>query len=365
MKNLNEINREELELELRKTGIDFTKQDIDLMIEGKYSTLKENLNLADGTVKDGKIKLSVDEEGKIKFNYKFKVNEIEIPRSIGSKKFSEEEINNLISGKAVQFHYNGDLMFLQVDKELNAITIKTAAEINLSEVAEFKMGGYEFDDKQKAALDKGELINGIVMKGEMGWFVTSMRQTEDKKGFIYENYKEVSQEQAEQLLKERYKDNRIDNLVSVSQDNEKSIEKDSAVINTSSVTGTSKDDNSKELAPTLVVPEDKLKEYEEKIYTAVRNNDFKEINILAQNKPEISKEFLNRLEADTNVKPHDKVAVKTILGINVKEELKKTTDKEQEAKVVIEKDNHKAQGKPTGVKRKVAKDITNTAFGDM
>lgn len=127
--------------------------------------------------------------------------------------------------------------------------------------------------------------------------------------------------------------------------------KDSAVINTASVTGPTK--------------EDKLKEYEEKIYTAVRNNDFKEINILAQNKPEVSKEFVNRLDADTNVKPHDKIAVKTILGINVKEELKKTTEKDQEAKVVIEKDNKQQQGKPTGVKRKIAKDIINTGFGDM
>jgi hypothetical protein len=363
MKNLNEINREELEVELSKTGIDFTRQDIDLMIEGKYSTLKENLNLADGSVKDGKIKLTIDEEGKIKFNYKFKVNEIEIPRSIGAKKFSEEEINNLIGGKAVQFNYNGDLMFLQVDKELNAITIKTAAEINLTEVAEFKMGGYVFDDKQKMSLDKGELINGVVMKGEMGWFVTSMRQTDDKKGFVYENYKEISKEQAEELLKDRYKDNKIDNIISATLDKEKSIEKDSAVINTASVTGPTKDENTKEIS--ITAPEDKLKEYEEKIYTAVRNNDFKEINILAQNKPEISKEFLNRLEADTNVKPHDKVAVKTILGINVKEELKKTSEKDQEAKVVIEKDNKQQQGKPTGVKRKIAKDITNTAFGDM
>lgn len=361
MKNLNEINREELEIELSKTGIDFTKQDIDLMIEGKYSTLKENLNLADGSIKDGKIKLSIDEEGKIKFNYKFKVNEIEIPRSIGSKKFSEEEINHLIGGKAVQFHYNGDLMFLQVDKELNAITIKTAAEINLTEVAEFKMGGYVFDEKQKLALDKGELINGVVMQGEMGWFVTSMRQTDDKKGFVYENYKEITPEQAEQLLKDRYKDNRIENIISVAKENEKSIEKDSAVINTASVTGPTKEENTKEIS--ITAPEDKLKEYEEKIYTAVRNNDFKEINILAQNKPEISKEFINRLDADTNVKPHDKVAVKTILGINVKEELKKTT--EAEAKVVVEKDLKQQQGKPTGVKRKIAKDITNTAFGDM
>lgn len=363
MKNLNDINREELEKQLNKTGIAFTKQDIDLMLDGKYSTLKENLNLADGAVKDGKIKLSIDDEGNIKFNYKFKVNEIEIPRSIGAKKFSEEEINHLINGKAVQFNYNGDLMFLQVDKELNAITIKTASEINLSEVAEFKMGGYVFDEKQKAALDRGELINGIVMKGEMGWFVASMRQTDDKKGFIYENYKEVTQEQAEQLLKDRNKDSRLENLISTTSSVDKTNEKESAVLNTTSVTAIDKDGNNQAL--NLTKPEDKLKEHEEKIYAAVRNNDFKEVNILAQNKPEISKEFINKLDADTTIKEHDKVAVRTILKINPKEEVKKTSDKEQEAKVLVEKEQGKEQGKPKGVKRKIAKDITNTAFGDM
>jgi len=365
MNELQKINREELEKKLNETDIKFSQQDIDLLMDGKYSTLKENLQLSDGTIKDGKIKLKIDKDGTINLLYKFKQPEIVIPLKIGEKKFTNDEIEALKIGKAVQVNYNGENLFLQIDKELNTITIKTQHEIKLTEVDKFEMGGYVFDENQKKQLEAGNKVPGVVMLGEQGYFVATISISDDKKGLKFENYKDLTKEQAQELLSKRVMENNsVANMISVTgmtsqfkNENDKSIE------NTTSVSAIH---NEKEEFSKNDLKEDKLSKYEKELYVAVQKGDFEKVSDLAENKPPVSQEFIEKLHNDKSISSDYKVAATTILHIEPLTEKKELNhDKNEKKELSVEKDKAIDKQKSSGNKRRAAKEIINTAFNDM
>ena len=344
-----------------------TLEDIDLLMDGKYSTLKENLQLNDGTIKDGKIKLKIDKDGKINLLYKFKQPEIVIPLKIGERKFTDEEIEALKIGKAVQVNYNGENLFLQIDKELNTITIKTQHEIKLTEVDKFEMGGYVFDENQKKQLEAGNKVPGVVMLGEQGYFVATISISDDKKGLKFENYKDLTKEQAQELLSKRVMENSsISNMISVTgmtsqfkNENDKSIE------NTTSVSAihNEKEELSKNDFKVNTLKEDKLSKYEKELYVAVQKGDFEKVSDLAENKPPVSQEFIKKLHSDKLISNDYKVAATTILHIEPLSE-KKELEHDKNT-LTVEKDKVNEKQKSSGNKRRAAKEIINTAFNDM
>lgn len=364
MNELQKINQEELVKKLNETDIKFSQQDIDLLIDGNYSTLKENIQLSDGTIKDGKIKLKIDKEGKISLLYKFKQLEIIIPLKVGEKKFTEEEIEALKVGKAVQVNYNGENLFLQIDKELNTITIKTQHEIKLTEVDKFEMGGYVFDENQKKQLEAGNKVPGVVMLGEQGYFVATISISEDKKGLKFKNYKDLTKEQAKELLEKKVIDNkRIPNLVSVTgMTSQVKNVNDRAVGNTTSVVNHKENEGLSNNA----LKEDKLSKYEKELYVAVQQEDFEKVSALAENKPPVSQEFIEKLNKDNAISGDSKVATATILQIEPLSEKKELEHVKNEVKeLAVEKDKSIQKQGSKGNKRRAAKEIINTAFNDM
>lgn len=360
-------NKEELKNLLSETGIDFTEKDIDLILDGKPTTLKENIILDDGRKKDAKILVSEDNTGKLKFKYYFKEHELIIPKKLGNKVFTEEETQALKQGNAVNVNYKGENLFIKVDPELNTIIVKKAEEIKLSEIATFKLGQYEFDKKEVELLKNKERVPSVVLKGDKGYFIASVRLTEDNKGIEYSDYKDISEKEAMTLLNERKSNTKLDNVLSTSNV-EYSHKQDKAIENTTSTSVENKEGMS------LSDKTNPLKEHEERMFTAIKEKDFAKANTLAKNIPTPSNEFLNKIQNDKGINKDDKIAAYTILNLDknkISERVAEVKVKDSANNIKAETDLEKKQqpDKSKGSKldsaAKTTEKISNTAFGDM
>jgi len=301
--------------------------------------------------------------------YTFKKPEIEIPLKLGNKKLTEEEINTLKKGKAVQFNYKGNNLYIQIDKELNRIVIKTQHQLKLSEVEKFELGGYVFTQQQKEHLEHGEKVHGVIMKGESGYFAATISIGKDNKSIMYENYKNLTKKQAIDLLKQRNQNNDIQNIISTAANttpiNEKENKSNKAIENTVSVSSQSTKEK------VLDTKNDALTKYEQQLYTAIQNENFKELTILSKNQPPIADTFLNKLNKDSNIPKDNKIAAKIILGVNPTKEKEKLADKIKDKKedlnsnITVEERKEKKTPKQKGVKRKALKEVINIATNDM
>lgn len=356
--------KEELAKKLSETGIDFTEKDIDLILDGRPTTLKENISLEDGRKKDAKILVSEDNTGKLKFKYYFKEHELIIPKKIGNKVFSDEETLALKQGKPVNVNYKGENLFLQVDPELKSIVVKKAEEINLKDITTFKLGQYEFNQKEIEQLKNKERVPSVVLKGEHGYFMASVRLTEDNKGIEYSDYKELSEKQAKELLEKQNSSKQISNTLEASSKIEYSSSQSNAIENTTSVTA--EQNNS-------LYKSNTLKEHEEKMLIAIKEKDFTKANALAKNIPSPSDKLLNNIQNDKNISTEDKVAAYTILNLDknkINERISEVKNHDTTNEIKAEKDLDKNQitDKKKGNKleqaAKTTEKISNIAFGD-
>ena len=363
-------SKEELKKKLNDTGINFTEKDMDLILDGKPTTLKENILLDDGRKKDAKIVISEDDKGKLKFKYYFKEHELIIPKKIGNKVFTEEETIALKKGQAVNINYKGENMFLQLDPDLNTIVVKKADEIKLAELGSFKLGQYEFSKNELATLKNKERVPSVVLKGDEGYFMASVRLTEDNKGIEYSDYKALSQKEALILLKERENTQEILNVISTSKDTEHSFSQEKAIENTMSVSANKSTDVS------VTDESNPLENHENQMIIAIKERDFVKANILARNIPTPSNKLLDNIQNDTSITNEDKVAAYTMLKVDnnkINTRIVEGKYKENSSNIKAEVDLEKSQiSKPKERNKQLldnvvknTEKISNTAFGDM
>ncbi|PKP45967.1 MAG: hypothetical protein CVT95_07835 [Bacteroidetes bacterium HGW-Bacteroidetes-12] len=362
-------SKDELKKKLVKTGIDFSDKDIDLILDGKPTTLKENILLDDGRKKDAKILISEDDKGKLKFKYMFKEHELIIPKKIGNKVFTEEETNTLKKGQAVNINYKGENLFLQIDPELNTIVVKKADEIKLDELGSFKLGQYEFSNNELDALKNRERVPSIVLKGDEGYFMASVRFTMDNKGVEYSDYKALSDKEAMLLLEERNNKKEITNVVSSSKDIEYSSSQEKAIENTTNVSTEKPNDSN------LMDESNPLETHEKKLLLAIKEKDFAKANTLAKNIPTPSNKLLDNIQNDKNINNEDKIAAYAILNVDKNKMNARITELKDKnsSGIKAEADLEKTQmGKPKEKNKQLldsamknTEKISNTAFGDM
>jgi hypothetical protein len=141
----------------------------------------------------------------------YKKETLLIPDSIFGKKLTEEQKNQLKNGETILFKGTNDI-FLQVDKELNAVVVRTNKELPIPKIVGktdfFK--GYELTSMDRYLLANGKSIDNKLMAGKDGYFIADFSMSPDKKGVIFSNIQNVNKEIAEQMIfsqKEQLKDN--------------------------------------------------------------------------------------------------------------------------------------------------------------
>lgn len=184
-------------------GVKISDQDKENLAKGNYSNLLENMQLEDGTIIDGKVKLNKDKEtGEFKLSIEERKPELKIGNKFLSHTFSKEDKKNLLEGKAVgPLTINSGLstlknVFLQVDSQLNKIVVKSSNQLSVFD----KLGGYKLNDRDKNLLANNEKIPPRVYQGKDGkYFTAEIKLTDDKKGLEYHNVKMLSNKQALEL----------------------------------------------------------------------------------------------------------------------------------------------------------------------
>ncbi len=158
----------------------------------------QNMQLPDGRIVDGKIKLVKDENGAINVQLFEKKEVLEIPEKILAYKLSQKDKEDLLKEKAVAIKVpSGQTLFLQIDKDLNRVMIQT--ERDLSIISE--IGNYKLNESDKIAWANGEKLPTRIFYDEKtgSHFAASIRKTEDGKGIEYHNYKSLKDVQPDKL----------------------------------------------------------------------------------------------------------------------------------------------------------------------
>ena len=165
----------------------YTKEERTALAFGRQTPLIENVTKKDGEKMSFKARLSRDPDGQVRQLLRFKYPKLKIPNIIAGYELSAEEKDaikkeyRLLKGlEGVNGKFDA---YVKVDKDLNAIVIKSDYEIGLKR----EIGGIRLTDEQmeqivNAGLDekaKGPRIEGI--NGKYGRFDANLKIDPEKR----------------------------------------------------------------------------------------------------------------------------------------------------------------------------------------
>jgi hypothetical protein len=129
-----------------------------------------------------------------------KKEHLEIPDVLEGKKLSKGDKAKLAEGEMVSIGKN---MFVQIDKELNSIIIRSSKELNIPNVIGNykKYPGYTLTTEDKELLANGEPLAPKVLRGKEGYFLTTFSLTPDKKGIVFTDSVHLSDSEAQEYIK--------------------------------------------------------------------------------------------------------------------------------------------------------------------
>lgn len=263
----------------------------------------QNMQLPDGRIVDGKIKLAKDENGSINIQLFEKKEVLEIPDKILAYKLSQKDKEDLLKEKAVAIKIpSGQTLFLQIDKDLNRVMIQT--ERDLSVISE--IGNYKLNETDKIAWANGEKLPTRIFYDEKTGvhFAASIRKTDDGKGIEYHNYKSLKDVQPDKL-----------------KDMIKSFNHGTDIITaTSSMTNSIKTENKPNQQQAQVTEKHSSKEVntshdnDRRFVEYTNNKDFEGLKRLAQEGYKPEKELIDKTAQQLNLTTEEKKAVMSAIG---------------------------------------------------
>lgn len=198
-KDLKEFKDSEIPHEI--FGVKLSIEDREALASGKSTSLLENMDMEDGSVKDGKVSLVRNKKtDEVELCFNFKKTKIAIPEQIENYKLSQDQQEDLINGKTVLIKYNNQDRYLKIDNDLNIITVKSDKEIGIPQL----IGGYKLTDTDKEKLANKEKLTPRVFEGKGRYFIASISITEDGKGLTFSSIKEISPTADINALKAKY-----------------------------------------------------------------------------------------------------------------------------------------------------------------
>lgn len=164
------------------------------LLDGRGTQLEKGVlsDMMDINGKSGKIRLTTDN----KISVIYRKEALIIPDRILGKKLSDKQQQDLIAGKvAVLSTKKGDI-FLQVDKDLNAVVVRSEKELSIPA----KIGGYDLTPADKYLLANNHTLDNLILRGDNGYFIADVSMNTDKKGYAFANIQTITEAKAKELL---------------------------------------------------------------------------------------------------------------------------------------------------------------------
>lgn len=171
------------------------------LLDGKGSRLAKGImsNMMDIHGKQGKVRFS--ENGICVF---YKKETLTIPEKMLGHKLSKQEKEQLLSGEIVPITTKKGDVFLQVDRDLNSVIVRSKHEIRIPNIIgqTKEFSGYKLTKADKHLLANGHTLDNLLLHSKDGYIIADISLTEDKKGIRFENIQSISQAKAKELIKE-------------------------------------------------------------------------------------------------------------------------------------------------------------------
>ncbi|RRD72448.1 hypothetical protein [Tannerella forsythia] len=170
------------------------------LLDGKGSQQEKGVMSDMREINGKQAKVRLTENGISVF---YKKETLVIPDSILGRRLTEDNKNELLQGKIVLVGKEKDNIFLQVDRELNAVIVRTNKELAVPNV----IGrGMDYSGRELTLADKALLANGYSLDNQLiqtkeGHFIMAdVSLTEDMRGIQFANIQQLSKEEAFGLI---------------------------------------------------------------------------------------------------------------------------------------------------------------------
>ena len=156
-------------------GTLMTQEQKEMLSQGQQVYLK-NIDLGEGRPTEGKISF-VKNGTEPSLKLLQRRDSLEIPKVIMSHVITDTEIFSLNNQKLIPIQVQNKLAFLELDKDLNLVVVRTPDELNLPK----SIGDYILTDKDKALLaNKESLPNRVYLNSETNThFLASVKLSSD------------------------------------------------------------------------------------------------------------------------------------------------------------------------------------------
>lgn len=240
------------------------------ILDGKGTQLEKGIlsELTDIKGKPAKIRLT---ENGISIHYRKET--LAIPDSLFGKKLSKRQQQDLLNGNVIVLSSKKGDIFLQVDRDLNAVVIRSEKELSIPA----KIGGYELTPADKYLMANGFSLDNKIMKGDDGYFIADVALNTDKKGFSFSNIQMISETKAKELLEKK-----VEQVVTSDQDLMKDIQD---------------------------------RDLDAELKEAVAKNDFEKMSQLKDEGYKPSEEVIKGLGVDSKIDEKQAVVIEKLFGI--------------------------------------------------
>lgn len=294
--------------------------------------------------------------------------QLEIPDELFGKKIKKEQKEALLRGELVPVKSkNGAHLYMQIDKELNAVIIKSNNEIKIPS----QIGGHQLDEIELTLLINGKYTPPLIMNDNGNFFKAEIALTADKQGYIYRNIENLSNEESLRILSERERaQNKDITMGSVINTFDNSPDLVPENIKENNFAKTSDLELNKETPSTKdpLEPEEPQKQNEgdnlsistkvssddRSILVAIANEDFVMINKMVEAGYKTTPEFIDEFNK-LDLSDSKKVGLERLLDIS--------KPKETIAKIKMTEDPNKEKGK-SNIKQPIL-NATNSLFNNM
>lgn len=175
------------------------------VLDGKGTQLEKGVmsEMMDVNGKSGKLRFT--DKGVSVF---YRKEALTIPDRILGQKINKKKKEQLLDGDIVPLSYKGSHVFLQVDRDLNSVIVKTNKEINIPNVIgrTDKYEGYKLTEADKHLLANGFSLENKLMHSDQGFIIANISLTDDKKGISFNNIQTITDGKAQEIIKQLQKE---------------------------------------------------------------------------------------------------------------------------------------------------------------
>jgi hypothetical protein len=369
-------------------GIELTDAHKEQLMSGKWSDVIGGLQIDDVDLSAGRLKLQKNELDEYVVVFRLREMELVIPKTLETgKDLTDIEIAELTAGRVIgPFKDKGNDYYVQMDKELNRITLSKPSAFNLENKEaslkellskELKLHDYVLTDQDKNNLVNGKGIGTKVFLTKDG-YVKSNISIETKRGHLlmhFDKSEPLAKEQALEFIakqEQRESLNLSTNELPLSNDSSLDQENEVNELDQSN-DATEPSDLGVELAKEkeFVSAEDLVKSNEmevfnKKVIEAVQREDYKSLKGLVESgakkglKP--SSKLIESISSSSQLSRTNKIASLILLGdkdpsqrIQEKKKAEKKEDRQTEVNANLSKgkDGKKVKEKADKLKRKL------------